>query len=316
MGLSDENLRKQVGPIHVFARMLPEAKLRVVQALKANGEVVAMTGDGVNDGPALKAAHIGVAMGRRGTELAKQAASLILSTDNLASMVEAIALGRRIYQNLKKAVAYIVSIHIPVILVVTLPLIINWRYANLLSPIHVILLELILGPTCSIAFEQEPAEKGLMHQPPRPLHTTFLTATELGMSVSQGVVVALATLSIYYLGMQQGQSIEVVRTMTFSSLVMSNIGLTLVSRSSRESFLRTMRRPNPALRLLQGITLGILAATLFIPGIRSFMHFSSLTSVQLGQCVLAASTGTFWIEAYKWWKRKSAETALRAREVK
>ncbi|QIP15125.1 cation-translocating P-type ATPase [Spirosoma aureum] len=305
MTLSDEMLWKQVSPIRVFARMLPEAKLRVIQALKANGQVVAMTGDGVNDGPALKAAHIGVAMGRRGTELAKQAASLILSTDDLASMVEAIALGRRIYQNLKIAVAYIVSIHIPIILIVTLPLLINWQYANLLSPIHVILLELIMGPTCSIAFEQEPTEQGLMHQRPRPLNATFFTAKELGMSIIQGLVIALITLVVYYLGMHKGQSLETVRTMTFSSLIMSNIGLTLVSRSNRVSFFQTLRKPNPVLWNVLGITVFILAASLFVPAIRSFMQFSSLSGVQLGQCILAGFIGTFWVEGYKWWKRKT-----------
>ncbi|CAN5142712.1 HAD-IC family P-type ATPase [soil metagenome] len=305
MILSDVALRQKVGPIRVYARMLPEAKLRVIEALKANGQVVAMTGDGVNDGPALKAAHIGVAMGQRGTELAKQAASLILSTDNLASMVEAVALGRRIYQNLKKAIAYIVSIHIPIILVVTLPLLANWLFANLLNPVHVILLELIMGPTCSIAFEQEPAEKGLMHQPPRPLNTTFLTTSELGMSIVQGLLIALATLTIYYLGMQQGQSIETVRTLTFSTLVLSNIGLTLVSRSNRESFFQTLPKPNPVLWSVLGITVCILAASLFIPVIRSFMQFSPLSGVQLGQCMLAGFAGTFWVEGYKWWKRKT-----------
>ena len=138
--------------------MFPEAKLRVVNALKANGEIVAMTGDGVNDGPALKAAHIGVAMGKRGTEVAKQASSLVLVDDDLSSMVAAIAQGRRIYQNLKKAIAYIVSIHIPIVLTVAVPLLVGWKWANLFSPIHIIFLELVMGPTCSIAFENEPAE--------------------------------------------------------------------------------------------------------------------------------------------------------------
>ncbi|GAB4033807.1 cation-translocating P-type ATPase [Spirosoma jeollabukense] len=308
MLLSDEALRKQVGSIRVFARMLPQAKLRVIEALKANGQIVAMTGDGVNDGPALKAAHIGVAMGQRGTELAKQAASLILSKDDLASMVEAIALGRRIYQNLKKAVAYIISIHIPIILIVTLPLLVNWQYANLLSPIHIILLELIMGPTCSIAFEQEPAEKGLMHQPPRPLSTTFLTANELGMSIIQGLLIALATLMVYYFGMQQGQSIETVRTITFSTLVLSNIGLTLVSRSNRDSLLQTLKKNNPVLWSVLGITVFILAVSLFVPAIRSFMQFAPLSRVQLGQCLLASFAGTFWVEVYKWRKRETEQT--------
>ena len=158
MAMDAATLEGQVKQTAVFARMFPEAKLRVVEALKRNGEVVAMTGDGVNDAPALKAAHIGVAMGQRGTEVAKQAASLVLVNDDLGNMVNAIAQGRRIYQNLKKAVAYIVSIHIPIILTVAIPLIFDWRIANLFAPIHVIFLELVMGPTCSIAFENEPAE--------------------------------------------------------------------------------------------------------------------------------------------------------------
>ncbi|MBC8156523.1 MAG: HAD-IC family P-type ATPase, partial [Bacteroidetes bacterium] len=158
MAMDEPTLRHQAAQTAVFARMFPEAKLRVVEALKQNGEVVAMTGDGVNDGPALKAAHIGVAMGKRGTEVAKQAASLVLVNDDLSSMVDAIAQGRRIYQNLKKAVAYIVSIHIPIILTVAVPLLAGWKWENLFSPIHIIFLELVMGPTCSIAFENEPAE--------------------------------------------------------------------------------------------------------------------------------------------------------------
>lgn len=303
MALSDESLREAVKTIAVFARMLPQAKLRIIEALKANGEVVAMTGDGVNDGPALKAAHIGVAMGRRGTELAKQAASLVLLNDDLASMVDAIALGRRIYQNLKNAIAYIVAIHIPIILTITLPLVANWHYANVFSPIHVILLELIMGPTCSIAFEQEPGSRKLMQRPPRPLTATFFTANELGMSIFQGLVIALATLGVYYVAMQAGQPLATVRTLAFATLVLSNCWLTLVSRSSHESVIRTVQKSNPILWGVIGITLCMLAVSLLVPGVRAFMQFSSLSGGQLGQCAGVALAATAWIEIYRGWQR-------------
>ncbi|WP_461102812.1 cation-translocating P-type ATPase [Spirosoma koreense] len=303
LALSEADFRKAVTTTEVFARMSPQAKLCVIQALKANGHVVAMTGDGVNDGPALKAAHIGVAMGKRGTELAKQAASLILATDDLASMVNAIALGRRIYQNLKKAVAYIVSIHIPIILTITVPLLANWHFTNLFNPIHIIFLELIMGPTCSIAFEQEPAEKGLMRQKPRPLNTTFFTTKESAMSLIKGLWIASTTLGLYYGFMRQGYPIETVRVMTFSSLVLNNIGLTLVSRSGRESLAETIRNPNRFLWLIMSVSLISLSISLLIPGVRTFMQFAPITATQFGLCILSAFIGTFWIEAVKWRKR-------------
>ncbi|SOD93380.1 cation-translocating P-type ATPase [Spirosoma fluviale] len=304
MALPEAELQAEVKQVNVFARMFPEAKLRVIRALKANGEVVAMTGDGVNDGPALKAAHIGVAMGRRGTEVAKQAASLILVNDDLSGMVDAIAQGRRIYQNLKRAVGYIVSIHIPIILTVTIPLLFGWRYINLFSPIHVIFLELVMGPTCSIAFENEPAEHDLMQQRPRPFTATFFTAGELGVSVVQGIVIAGAVLGVYWQGMNAGMSIESVRTMTFVTLVLSNIWLTLVSRSGREPVWQTMRRPNPLLWLMLSITGLLLISALLFPPMRGLMKFVELASGDFTHCLLWSCLGVGWIELVKgrgWW---------------
>ena len=303
MALSDEALQQQAGAVTVFARMFPDAKLRVIRALKAAGEVVAMTGDGVNDGPALKAAHIGVAMGKRGTELAKQAASLILVNDDLGGMVDAITQGRLIYENLKRAIGYIVAIHIPIILTVTIPLLFGWRYINLLEPIHVIFLELVMGPTCSIAFENEPAERNLMHQPPRPLSDTFFTAGELGIRVVQGLVVALATLGIYYGTMHAGYSPEQVRTMAFITLILSNIGLTLTSRSNRDSVVATLRRPNPLLWLMLGLTTLMLPIFLLVPSVQQLAQFSPLPWRELGWCVGTSVVGVGWIEGYKGWLR-------------
>lgn len=173
MKLDEAALQTCVTNTTIFTRMFPEAKLKIINALKSNNQIVAMTGDGVNDGPALKAAHIGIAMGKKGTEIAKQAASLILLEDDLSKMVDAIAMGRKIYANLKKAIQYIISIHIPIILTVFIPLTLGWIYPNIFSPIHIIFLEIIMGPTCSIIYENEPMEKNTMLQKPKALTTTF-----------------------------------------------------------------------------------------------------------------------------------------------
>lgn len=306
MAMNEGELQAKVGAVNLFARMFPEAKLRVIRALKANGEVVAMTGDGVNDGPALKAAHIGVAMGQRGTEVAKQAASIVLVNDDLGGMVKAIAQGRRIYQNLKRAVGYIVSIHIPIILTVTLPLLFGWKYINLFSPIHVIFLELVMGPTCSIAFENEPADPHLMQQRPRRFTDTFFSAAELSLSIFQGLFISAAVLFVYWQATQAGYAIGQVRTMTFTTLVMSNIWLTLVSRSNQESVGALIHRPNPILWLMLAITALMVVVSLAFPPVRDFAQFTRLTPSDLVQCLVWSLAGVGWIEGYKWWKRKSA----------
>ena len=299
MALDAPTLQLRAADTAVFARMFPEAKLRVVEALKQNGEVVAMTGDGVNDGPALKAAHIGVAMGRRGTEVARQAASLVLVDDDLGSMVTAIAQGRRIYQNFKKAVFYVVSIHIPIVLTVAVPLLAGWAWANLFTPVHIIFLELVMGPTCSIAFENEPAEAGQMQQPPRPLTATFLAGAELGRSLVQGIGIAAAVLGVYYVAMRQGQPVAVGRTLVFATLVLSNIFLTLVNRSFTQSVFRTLRVPNRVLWLMLGLTLVLLLATLLVPAARQLFGFAPVPAAALGWCALAALAGVGWVEMYK-----------------
>lgn len=299
MALDQAALIPLAGQTTVFARMFPEAKLRVVQALKAGGEVVAMTGDGVNDGPALKAADIGVAMGRRGTEVARQAASLVLVHDDLNSMVDAVAQGRRIYQNLQKAVAYIVSIHIPIILTVTLPLLLGWRLENLLGPIHVIVLELVMGPTCSIAFENEPAEAGQMQRPPRKPSDGFLAGRALGRSVLQGLGITAAVLGVYWVAMQGGEEAPLVRTLVFTTLVLSNIVLVLVNRSFTLSVFRTLRTPNRVLWLLLGLTLAMLLITLFFSPARQLFGFAPVPLAWLGWCALAAVIGVGWVEGAK-----------------
>ncbi|MBC6990542.1 cation-translocating P-type ATPase [Hymenobacter sp. BT491] len=303
MDLDEPTLRRRVGEVNLFARMFPEAKLRVIEALKTNGEVVAMTGDGVNDAPALKAAHIGVAMGRRGTELARQAAALVLLDDELTGMVTAIGFGRKIYHNLTKAVQYIIAIHIPLILAVLVPSVLSWRFPVLLGPVHVIFLELLMGPTCSIVFENEPMEPGTLQEPPRPVNATFLSLQELSGSLVQGLVVAVGVIGLGYYAQNQGYSEVLVRTLVFTTLVLANALLTLVSRSRTLTLRTTWRYTNPLLPAVVGFTLVLLALCLLVPALQHLFDLQSLTWRQLAVCAAVAAASTGWFEVYKAFKK-------------
>ncbi|MCB0596200.1 MAG: cation-translocating P-type ATPase [Lewinellaceae bacterium] len=299
MNMPGEKLREAVDTVNIFARMFPEAKFKVVEALKANGQIVAMTGDGVNDGPALKAAHIGVAMGDRGTDIAKKAAALVITDDKLEKMAEAIANGRKIYHNLKKAIRYIISIHIPIILVVLMPLVLNWEYRNIFSPVHIIFLEMIMGPTCSIFFENEPMETGVMSQKPRDPSASLFSWRELSGSILQGLIIACGVLGAYYWAMASGMDEASTRTMAFITLIISNIFLTLVNRSFRETIFTTIRYPNNLLPLMLGASLLLLAALQFVPVVRTTFHLSQLTPHLWAICALIAFLTVFWFEGYK-----------------
>nr|MBI1229922.1 HAD-IC family P-type ATPase [Cytophagales bacterium] len=307
MALSQEELVREVKDVSIFARMFPEAKLRVVEALKANGEIVAMTGDGVNDAPALKSAHIGIAMGQRGSEVAKMAADLVLMDDDLSHMPEAIALGRRIYENLKKAIRYIISIHIPIILIVLLPLVLGWDLINLFSPIHVIFLELIMGPTCSIVFENEPLEANSMQQPPRKMSDSFFSFKELSLSVVQGIAITVVCLSLGYVLMQQGESDETVRTVVFTTLVFCNLFLTLANRSFYYSVLQTIRYPNKLMPLILGASLVVLVIALLVAPVRAVFEFETIPFELIVYALLAAFAGVFWLEILKYWRRRTSQ---------
>jgi Ca2+-transporting ATPase len=193
--LSDAELRKQAGQIDVFARVVPEQKLRLVNALKANGDVVAMTGDGVNDAPALRAADIGVAMGGRGTDVAREAADLVLLDDDFSSIVRAARMGRGIYDNLTKAMAYLLAVHIPIAGLSLLPVLLGTPLV--LFPAHVVFLELIIDPACSMAFEAEPMRPDVMRRPPRPVDQPLFNGRTVGLSVLQGSTVLIAVLVVY-----------------------------------------------------------------------------------------------------------------------
>lgn len=289
---------------NIFARMFPEAKLKIIESLKVAGHIVAMTGDGVNDGPALKAANIGVAMGKKGTEIAKQAASLILVDDDLSKMVEAVAMGRKIYSNLKKAIQYIISIHIPIILTVFIPLVLGWVYPNIFSPVHVILLELIMGPTCSIVYENEPIESDLMLQKPRPVTSSFFNWNELLTSVIQGLAITVGVLSIYQIAVSLGSNEANTRAMVFTTLMTANIVLTFVNRSFVYSIFTTFRYKNKLVPIIVAITVGITTLLLFVPSLTAFFEFERIDLNQIGISVGIGVLSVLWYEIVKWGKRR------------
>lgn len=303
MKLSDAALKKRVSETNLFTRMFPDAKLRIINALKSNNEIVAMTGDGVNDGPALKAAHIGIAMGKKGTEIAKQAASLILIKDDLLNMVDAIAMGRKIYSNLKKAIQFIISIHIPIILTVFIPLVLGWIYPSIFSPVHIIFLELIMGPTCSIVYENEPMEKNTMSQKPRPFTTTFFSWKELSTSIVQGIVITLGTLFVYQYCLYFNYNEAITRTMVFTCLVTANIFLTLSNRSFYYSIFTTILYKNNLIPIITFITVFITALMLYVPPLTKFFNFEHLNGFQIGITISVGFIVVIWYEVVKIWKR-------------
>lgn len=305
IGQSEQELINLSRKTTLFTRMFPEAKLKTVNALKKDGEVVAMLGDGVNDAPALKAAHIGVAMGTKGTEIAKAAASLVITNDNLGKLVVGIAAGRRIYTNIKKAIQYIISIHIPIILTVSLPLFLGWIYPHIFTPVHVIFLELIMGPTCSIVYENEPMEKGTMTQKPRKMTETFLNWKELSISIVQGLMITLGVLFAYQFTVHRGGDEVTTRATVFSTLIFANILLSLVNRSFVYSVFESFRYKNKLFPIIIGATILLLFAILYIPSFAQFFQVSSLDISELATTFTIAAVSVLWFEVYKWVKRRS-----------
>jgi Ca2+-transporting ATPase len=299
MEMNDATLDKKVMETAIFTRMFPEAKLKIIKALKDNNQIVAMTGDGVNDGPALKSAHIGIAMGKKGTEIAKEAANLILIDDDFSKMTDAIAMGRKIYINLKKAIQYIISIHIPIILIVFIPLALGWIYPNIFSPVHIIFLEIIMGPTCSIIYENEPMESNLMLQKPRPLTTTFFNLNEITISIVQGLLITLGLLFVYQYCVGENFSEKYTRTTIFLTLIASNIFLTLENRSFYYSIFTTIRYKNNLVVMIIGITIGITTLLLSVPIFLKFFMFEKVNAFQIGFSVLVGFVSVMWIEIYK-----------------
>jgi Ca2+-transporting ATPase len=268
--LDDAALALRVHEVNVFARVVPEQKLRLVNALKARGEVVAMTGDGVNDAPALKAAHIGVAMGGRGTDVAREAASLVLLQDDFSSIVEAVRLGRRIYDNLRKSFSFIVAVHVPIAGLSLVPVFFpDWPL--LLLPAHVVFLELVIDPSCTLVFEADPADADVMRRPPRGLAARVFDAGPVLRAGVQGATVLVACLAVYLLG-RGGRTAEAVRALTFTTLVVSFLVTLLASRARGVGLGRALLSPNAAFRGVAAGTVALLAAVLGVPLLQRLFH--------------------------------------------
>lgn len=296
--MDEITLAQRIRYSNIFARMVPEQKLQLVNALKANGEVVAMTGDGVNDAPALKAAHIGIAMGEHGTDVAREAAALVLLNDDFASIVHAVRLGRGIFDNLRKAMAYIFAVHIPIIGLSLIPLLLGWP--ALFAPVHIVFLEMIINPACSIAFEAEPAEPNIMQRPPRPSTEALFGKRILLISLLQGCAVLLGALLVLVYSMQQGFTTETARAMSFTTLVIANIGLILVNRSWRHSVFDSLKQHNPSLWWVISAAFAFLLLTLTLPLLREIFHFSMITLPQFFLCFVVGLVSVIWFEIYKY----------------
>jgi Ca2+-transporting ATPase len=283
---SQTELRRRIGGVAIFARVLPEQKLDLVEAFKANGEIVAMTGDGVNDAPALKAAHIGIAMGGRGTDVAREAASLVLLDDNFATIVAAIRSGRRIFDNLQKAMAFIFAIHVPIAGLALLPLIFDWPL--LLTPVHIAFLELIIDPACSIAFEAEPDESDVMRRPPRAVDAPLFSGRDIFLSFGQGCIVLLTALAVFVAAHWRGQADAHARALMFATLVLGLVSLITVNRSRSPGLLRSLLTPNRAFRWVVAGALGFLAAVLYVPPLAAAFSFVALQGDEIAVALAAA----------------------------
>jgi len=295
--MSDEVLAERIQEVNVFARVVPAQKLRLVVALKAHGEVVAMTGDGVNDAPALKAAHIGVAMGGRGTDVAREAASLVLLDDDFASIVAAVKLGRRIYDNIRKAVAFTFAVHVPIAGLSLLPLFIpGWPL--LLLPVHIVFLELVIDPSCSLVFEAEEAEADVMQRPPRATDERLFSLKAIGLAVLQGAT-ALAACAAVYLLARPVHGHDAARALTFAALVVSFLAIILTNRSWSQSLWGSLGNPNTALWWVLGGTSGFLALVLYAPMAQRFFHFAPVQGVDLLLACSAGFVSVLWLEGIK-----------------
>ena len=300
--MSEKTLREKIKTINIFARVVPEQKLLIVNALKANGEIVAMTGDGVNDAPALKSANIGIAMGERGTDVARETADLILLNDDFSSIVQAVRLGRRIFDNLKNAMAYILAVHMPIAGMALLPVI--FKLPIVLFPAHIAFLELIIDPACSIVFEAEKEDGSIMNRPPRNLKSSLFDRKTFVTSLVQGLSILAVVFVIYLLSVDKGANQDQARSLAFISLVLTNLLLIITNLSQSNHFVDILKRENQSLYWVAGSTLLFLAIIFSLPFFRNLFHFSILKLTDLLTAVVIAFAGLIWFEGIKLMKTR------------
>lgn len=290
--MSDAQLQQQLQHVHVFCRVMPEQKLRIVRLLKQNNAVVAMTGDGVNDAPALKAAHIGIAMGKRGTDVARESADLVLLDDMFSSIVAAVRLGRRIFDNLQKTLSFIIAAHVPIVALSFLPVMFGWPV--LLMPVHILILELIIDPSCSLVFEAEQEEENIMQRPPRSMHSSIFQAKILWRGFWQGSSIFLMVLAIYWFTIQHGIANDEARAITFTAIVVGNLGFIFLNRSLSGNLQHALNTSNPIFWWVIGGTIIAMTLILSVPNLRHLFYFGNpdtmylLFSTVFATCVVCA----------------------------
>ena len=302
--IDDAELISRIGDISVFARVVPEHKLRIVRALQKKGEIVGMTGDGVNDAPALRAADIGIAMGARGTDVAREAASLVITDDNYTSIAHGIERGRTTYANLQKAMSYVVAIHIPIFGLALLP-IFSSNWPLILLPGLVAFHEVIIDPACSVVFEEESPDPKIMDEKPRGIHRRIFTRTELSLSVIQGLTVFMAIFALFLHARWSGRSDIEIRSMTFGALMVANVGLILTNRSRTLTILQTFRqRENRAVKWIVIGALTILLSLIILPPLRLIFDLGAIGLFDWVLILFTATVGFGWYEIYKFIRQK------------